>query len=67
MKSTNNSKRSKSSIPKPWPWPFQRYSDGPEFECPHGVGHSQGVHGCEGCCNDSSFVKAVNKWNNQKS
>ncbi len=22
-----------------------------ELECLHGVGHSAGVHGCDGCCN----------------
>jgi hypothetical protein len=24
------------------------YSD--EITCPHGVGHEQGIHGCDGCC-----------------
>jgi hypothetical protein len=35
-----------------WSWPYLRYSDGPEYACPHGVGHGIGVHGCDGCpCN----------------
>jgi hypothetical protein len=21
-----------------------------ELECSHGIGHSSGVHGCDGCC-----------------
>ncbi len=21
-----------------------------EDTCPHGIGHEEGVHGCEGCC-----------------
>ena len=76
MKSTNNSKRTKSSTRKPWHWPYLRMSDGPEFMCPHGVGHSNGVHGCDGewvkgrlvgCCADPSFIKAVAKWKNRKS
>ena len=33
-----------------WEWPYLRFSDGPEYECPHGIGHSFGVHGCDGCC-----------------
>lgn len=41
----------------PWHWPFLRYSDGPEYACRHGVGHSNGVHGCEGCCSDPNFPK----------
>jgi len=44
---------------KPWHWPFQRMSDGPEYACPHGVGHSIGVHGCDGCCRDSNFPKGT--------
>jgi len=40
-----------------WPWPFQRMSDGPEYSCPHGVGHSSGVHGCDGCCTDPNFPR----------
>jgi hypothetical protein len=41
----------------PWHWPYLRYSDGPEYACRHGVGHSRGIHGCEGCCNDPNFPK----------
>ncbi len=42
---------------KVWHWPYLRTSDGPEYECRHGVGHSEGVHGCEGCCSDSNFPR----------
>lgn len=42
---------------KPWHWPYLRMSDGPEYVCPHNVGHSKGVHGCCGCCNDPNFPK----------
>ena len=28
-----------------------------ELECIHGIGHSGGVHGCDGCC--SIIAKAV--------
>jgi hypothetical protein len=39
----------------PWHWPYLRQSDGPEYSCRHGVGHSNGVHGCDGCCSDPNF------------
>lgn len=42
---------------KPWNWPFQRMSDGPEYSCPHYIGHSRGIHGCDGCCSDPNFPK----------
>jgi hypothetical protein len=48
-------KRKKTKEDKPWHWPFQRMSDGPEYSCPHGVGHSKGVHGCDHCCADPNF------------
>jgi hypothetical protein len=50
-------KKSKVKKNKPWHWPFQRYSDGPEYACFHGIGHSRGVHGCDGCCRDKNFPK----------
>lgn len=50
-----------------WHWPYLRHSDGPELSCRHGVGHSEGVHGCEGCCSDPMFKKAVTKWKAKKS
>ncbi len=52
-------KRAKAtkSKDKPWHWPFQRISDGPEYSCPHGIGHSYGIHGCDGCCASKSFPK----------
>lgn len=40
-----------------WNWPFLRQSDGPEFACPHGIGHSEGVHGCDWCCKHPSFPR----------
>jgi hypothetical protein len=48
-------KGKKAKNNKPWSWPFQRYSDGPEYACPHGVGHSSGTHGCDHCCRDPNF------------
>jgi hypothetical protein len=59
MKATRPHIRKKKD--KPWRWPFQRYNDGPEYACRHGVGHSEGVHGCEGCCSDPNFPKE-SKW-----
>jgi hypothetical protein len=44
---------------KPWHWPYLRMSDGPEYTCPHNVGHSEGVHGCCGCCNDPNFPRKI--------
>jgi len=44
-----------------WEWPYLRYSDGPEYACPHGVGHGKGVHGCDGCCSHPSFSRETNK------
>ena len=29
-----------------------------EIECPHGVGHGQHIHGCDGCCGDESYEGA---------
>ena len=42
---------------KNWKWPYLRMSgDNKEYACPCGVGHSaNGVHGCCGCCSDTSF------------
>lgn len=44
-----------------WHWPYLRTSFGgdKEYNCPHGVGHSNGVHGCEGCCSHESFEKRI--------
>lgn len=50
-------KKKKRIKDKPWNWPFQRMSDGPEYACPHNVGHSRGIHGCDGCCQDPNFPK----------
>lgn len=40
-----------------WHWPYLRMSDGKEYACRHGIGHSEGVHGCDGCCSDPNFPK----------
>lgn len=32
-----------------------------EYLCQHGIGHEMGVHGCDGCCSDSSFKKLYKK------
>ena len=26
-----------------------------EWECPHGVGHGNHIHGCDGCCKRDDF------------
>jgi hypothetical protein len=26
-----------------------------EYQCPHGVGHADHIHGCDGCCGRSDF------------
>lgn len=44
-----------------WEWPYLRFSDGPEYECPHGIGHSFGVHGCDGCCSHPTFHEQVKR------
>lgn len=49
---------------KNWHWPYLRYSDGPEYACPHGIGHSKGVHGCDGCCANARF-KRISKRRNR--
>lgn len=42
--------------PTTWGWPQTRYSP-VEYACPHGVGHGQHVHGCDGCCSSESFSR----------
>ena len=48
---------------KVWDWPYMRMSgEHKEYECPHGVGHSiDGIHGCDGCCSDTSFKMAAQR------
>jgi hypothetical protein len=32
-----------------------------EYQCPHGVGHGNHIHGCDGCCERDDFpLNAVN-------
>ena len=33
-----------------------------ELYCEHGVGHGYHVHGCCGCCGDTSFAKEFKRW-----
>lgn len=39
-------------------WKFLRINIGgaKEYACSHGIGHG-GIHGCDGCCSDTSFPK----------
>ena len=34
-----------------------------EWICPHGIGHHQGVHGCDGCCKDEPLLEQTSKDN----
>ena len=47
---------------KDWHWPTLRTNTNGALErmCPHGVGHG-GIHGCDGCCQDKSYDKAIKK------
>ena len=40
-----------------WKWPQNRWEK-VEYACPHGIGHGEGVHGCDGCCGDESYQRA---------
>ena len=33
-----------------------------ELECVHGVGHSAGVHGCDGCCGILTWPARAEAW-----
>ena len=44
-----------------WDWLQNRLTK-LEFACPHGVGHSLDVHGCDGCCRHKSFKKVVYRY-----
>ena len=33
-----------------------------ELECVHGVGHSAGVHGCDGCCRIIGIPAKAEAW-----
>ena len=32
-----------------------------EWNCDHGVGHHQGVHGCDGCCSKKENEEVMKK------
>jgi hypothetical protein len=44
---------------KKWKWPYLRvsFAGNKEYCCPHGVGHGEGIHGCDGCCKGIDFSK----------
>lgn len=57
-------RRNVTPLPPNWSWTWR--GDSPfdikqewEANCPHGVGHSAGVHGCDGCC--SAVAKQLKK------
>lgn len=33
-----------------------------ELDCIHGVGHSAGIHGCDGCCTPLVLAVKVEAW-----
>lgn len=37
-----------------------------ELECVHGVGHSGGIHGCDGCCGIIAEQARINEQNRIK-
>jgi len=39
-----------SKLPKGWKRHYRDDRDIWENICPHGIGHCDGVHGCDGCC-----------------
>lgn len=32
-----------------------------EWVCDHGIGHHQGVHGCDGCCAKEPLMEQTSK------
>lgn len=44
---------------EPSSWEDEPFWQGPgyrgEYTCPHGVGHGNHVHGCDGCCSRPDF------------
>lgn len=43
-----------------WHWPQNRWSK-VEYACPHGIGHGEDVHGCDGCCSSPSYKRAIKR------
>ena len=43
----------KSAVEEPFVWAYSGYRK--EWYCPHGVGHSNRIHGCDGCCTRHDF------------
>lgn len=43
-----------------WHWPQNRWTK-IEYACPHGVGHGEGIHGCDGCCRAKSFKRRLKR------
>ena len=43
-----------------WHWPQNRWSK-IEYACPHGIGHGEEIHGCDGCCGHSSYAQRVER------
>lgn len=46
------SKQKKDKKVKSWTRHFRDDKGTWEDICPHGVGHENGVHGCDGCCKE---------------
>lgn len=42
-------------------WAYSGYRG--EFNCPHGVGHGNHVHGCDGCCKRDDFPLKTERFN----
>jgi len=47
-KKLNNSEDNKDNF-----WTYSGYRG--EYSCPHGVGHGNHIHGCDGCCQRDDF------------
>lgn len=60
-------RRNVTSLPPNWSWTWRGDSaldiwEGWEANCPHGVGHSLGIHGCDGCCGHPGVAHVL--WEN---
>ena len=53
-------KKEYDNILENWDWPLNRVYK-LEYSCPHGIGHGEAVHGCDGCCGHESYRKAYGK------
>ena len=52
-------------LPKGWkkhnkvePLSYGVWGSSEEYLCPHGIGHDEGIHGCDGCCSKLKFTKS---------